>query len=116
MSDVTSESAGRGMRRLLRAAGITRRNVIFVVAFFGSFALLVYTRPDERVVVWWLLSCIIWAATIRWWILAGALAGILFYQPHSHDVDILGRVLHVVFGGLIGACLEVLRWAIFGED
>ncbi len=104
------------MRRLLRAAGITRRNVIFVVAFFGSFALLVYTRPDERVVLLWLLSFILGAAILRWWILAGALAGILFYQPHLHDVDILGRVLNVVFGGLIGACLEAFRWGIFGED
>jgi hypothetical protein len=116
MSEATSNSVACGMRRLRRAVAITRRNAIFVVAFFGSLAWLVQARPDERIFVWWLLSFIIWAAIIRWWIVAGTLAGLFFYQPQLHNVDVEGHVLHVVFGGLIGVCFEALHWGIFGED
>jgi hypothetical protein len=112
MSELTSKSA----LRLLRGTGIARRNTIFVGAFFGSFALLVSTRPAERFVVFWLISFIIWAAIIRWWILAGALAGLLFYQPQLHNVDIAGRVFNVLSGAFVGACIEMFRWALSGED
>ena len=113
MADVKTGSAGTIWRRLLRIAGVTRRNAIFTVAFFGSFALLVYAKPNDRVVIIWLLSFIVWAAIIRWWILAGALGGLLFYQPHLHDFDIAGRVFNVVFGALIGACIEAFIWVLF---
>lgn len=86
-------------------------------AFFGSFALLILARPhDDRVIAIWLLSFIIWAATIRWWMVVGALGGLLVYQPHLHDFDITGRILNVALGAImVGACAETFR-SLFGKS
>ena len=67
-----------------------------------TFALSILAKPhDDRVIAIWLLSFIIWAAIIRWWMVAGALGGSLFYQPHLHDFDITGRILNVAFGAIM---------------
>ncbi len=107
---------GPAMQWFLRSAGITRRNAIFM-AHSDHIRIVVFAKPhDDRVIAIWLLSFIIWAAIIRWWMVAGALGGLLFYQPHLHDFDITGRILNVAFGAImVGICAEAFK-SLFGKS
>jgi hypothetical protein len=97
--------------RYVKASGLTIANAIFMVAFFGSFAVL------PRLAYWWelpwLLVVVAWAIMIRWWMVAGLFLGLLLHPIHLHVIDLGGTLLYAACGALLGLAAEVVRQELY---
>jgi hypothetical protein len=83
--------------------GITRANASFAVAYFASFAFLLWIRPTEPIVLLcWIFLMIVWAMVVQWWIVAGLLIGSILPGP--------GEILLMLFGVFCGFLIETAIW------
>ena len=92
--------------RYVKASGLTIPNAIFMLAFFGSFA--VVARLGYRWELPWLLLIIGWAIAIRWWMVAGLFLGLLVHPIQLHVIDIEGRLWFAGAGALVGLAVELV--------
>ncbi len=96
--------------RYRNAIGVTRANATFIIAFFGSFVAINITHPEPGVVSLWLIVSTVWAIAIRWWIVVGVFAGLLF-GPRPGLVAGIGAIIApAVLGGAVGFMVELIWW------
>lgn len=109
MEEKASDEDVVGRKHRLRYRGVIAK-AGFLVFFFGSLGLIYcgYFRNAATVEVAWLVLSICWAVAIRWWMVAGALIGLLCYKPELHGPNIRREVLYAVVGAIAGLACDLI--------
>ncbi len=90
--------------RYIKASGLTIANAIFMLAFFGSFAVLPHL--GYRWELPWLLLIVAWSLAIRWWMVSGLFLGLLLHPIQLHVFDVGGTLWYAACGTIIGFVAE----------
>jgi len=78
----------------------------FIGCFFGSLSALIVVRASDQWAFAFLVLFSRWAIAIRWWMVAGALLGILFTPVHLHVIYVEEHVRYAVGGAVAGLILD----------
>jgi hypothetical protein len=93
-------------RQLRFSRGLLR--IAFTGLFFGSLAVLYCVGAGAKLETAWLLISAACAIAVGWWVVTGAIIGLLCYTPQLHVRDIATELTYVVLGACTGLICDLL--------